>query len=214
MQTIEYRHNHADKLAQFGNGPWIDEPDKVQWPDEATGLPCIVKRSRYGAWCGYVGVSESHPYFQTHYNDVSDIEVHCGLTFSDFCQPYEPGEEVDKICHVVEDGENDRVWWLGFDCGHTWDIQPGMEKFNRDRGMPELMQSSMGGEYRTIDFVRNQCRLLAATRRRGELRQFPSGRIVVPHLHGHVCGCSTAAAHADYFGGRCRSVVVIRERVR
>lgn len=46
----------------WGDGPWQHEPDKVQWTDEATGLPCLAVRNRFGAWCGYVGVDEDHPW--------------------------------------------------------------------------------------------------------------------------------------------------------
>lgn len=54
METIEYRT--ADK-SQWGEGPWTAEPDKRQWRDEATGLPCLIVRGPHGAFCGYVGVA-------------------------------------------------------------------------------------------------------------------------------------------------------------
>ena len=47
----------------WGDGPWMAEPDKEQWPDETTGLPCLIKRNQFGALCGYVGVAEGHPWF-------------------------------------------------------------------------------------------------------------------------------------------------------
>lgn len=60
METREYRT--VDKSA-WGPGPWQDEPDKRQWQDEATGLPCLIVRNPAGALCGYVGVSKEHPAF-------------------------------------------------------------------------------------------------------------------------------------------------------
>lgn len=39
MQTIEYRT--IDKTA-WGDGPWLNEPDKKQWQDVETGLPCLA----------------------------------------------------------------------------------------------------------------------------------------------------------------------------
>ena len=57
METIEYRT--MDKSV-WGPGPWQNEPDKRQWQDEATGLPCLIVRNSMGALCGYVGVSEGH----------------------------------------------------------------------------------------------------------------------------------------------------------
>lgn len=100
MQTIEYRT--VDK-STWGRGPWADEPDKIQYQDEATGLPCLIVRSPVGALCGYVGVPEGHPWFGIAYNERTDrapetddhdwsaerpesvIDVHGGLTFSGFC---------------------------------------------------------------------------------------------------------------------------------
>ena len=48
---------------------------------EATGLPCLVKRSPHiGNLCGYVGVSEGHPWFGKHYSDVPALIDADGLT--------------------------------------------------------------------------------------------------------------------------------------
>lgn len=65
-------------------------------------------------------------------------------------------EEVDKMqwtdkatCHIPEPGESDHVWWFGFDCGHPQDRSPNM-RFGL-----------VMGRYRTVDYVRNECRFLA-----------------------------------------------------
>lgn len=58
METSE--HRDVDKSG-WGPGPWNDEPDKRQWQDEATGLPCLIVRGPVGALCGYVGVPPDHP---------------------------------------------------------------------------------------------------------------------------------------------------------
>ena len=81
MKTIEY--TYRDK-SSWGDGPWQSEPDKIQWLDEATGLPCLIVRGPVGALCGYVGVPEGHPHFEQKYDDV-DVRVHGGLTFASFC---------------------------------------------------------------------------------------------------------------------------------
>ena len=50
---------------QWGRGPWDNEPDRLAWEDEETKLPCLmVRNTRSGHWCGYVGVSSDHPYFE------------------------------------------------------------------------------------------------------------------------------------------------------
>lgn len=67
MQTLEYRSH--DKSA-WGPGPWQDEPDKRQWRDEATGLPCLIVRSPMGGnLCGYVGVPREHALHGKDYSE-------------------------------------------------------------------------------------------------------------------------------------------------
>jgi hypothetical protein len=167
MQTKEYRT--VDK-SSWGPGPWLDEPDKMQWKDEATGLPCLIVRGPAGALCGYVGVAEGHPWHGKSYGDAigacnedcdpengyhsmhridSDIDVHGGLTFSDACA--DTTDESRHICHVPDPGEPDHVWWFGFDCAHYRDFCPGREAsslFN-------------DGDYRDVPYVRGQVQNLA-----------------------------------------------------
>lgn len=144
MKTIEYRT--MDKSA-WGPGPWQSEPDKRQWQDEATGLPCLIVRNRVGGLCGYVGVSEGHPSYEKDYDNAGDFEVHGGLTFANHCQP---GDESKHVCHKPEPGEPDHVWWLGFDCVHCFDIAPGMDRHGRTESV-----------YRDFAYVAGECASLA-----------------------------------------------------
>ncbi len=69
MERIEYRY--VDK-SKWPPGPWQEEPDKIQWQDEETGLPClIVRQPEVGHLCGYVGVAEGHPLYMLDYSDCS-----------------------------------------------------------------------------------------------------------------------------------------------
>lgn len=152
----ELSYTTIDK-STWPDGPWQGEPDKMQFADEATGYPCLIKRNAVGALCGYVGVAEGHPAFMKDYDHelVIGLEVHGGLTYSDL------GQHMDMpskgICHLPEEGEPDTVWWLGFDCAHAWDYAPGWT-------------SSIGREldlgddtaYRDVPFVRAECAKLAA----------------------------------------------------
>jgi hypothetical protein len=70
MQEISYR-DVVDKTG-WGDGPWQSEPDKKQWQDEATGLPCMILRGPSGSWCGYVGVHPYHPAANLHYDGEPD----------------------------------------------------------------------------------------------------------------------------------------------
>lgn len=163
MQTREWRY--VDK-SEWGPGPWQDEPDKMQWLDGATGLPCLIVRGPSGALCGYVGVSRKHPLYGVDYNarqhgdecddghcfhHCIDVDVHGGLTFSDKCHP---GENEHGICHIVEPGDDDDVWWFGFDCAHYKDLCP---RHVAEYGFNWLSD----GEYRDVAYVRSEVECLA-----------------------------------------------------
>ena len=154
MQTLEYRT--IDK-SDWPRGEWDDEPDKRQWQDEATGLPCLLVRSPGGHLCGYVGVSEGHPLYRLDdsHSDFPCLDCHGGVTFTGACQPSDDGES-RGICHVPGDGEPDHVWWIGFDCAHSGDFYSlAIASANR------LFEQSSYETYRTAGYVAQQCRELA-----------------------------------------------------
>ncbi len=145
-----------DKAKWPVRGPWDREPDKAQWEDEATGLTCLAVRAS-AHWCGYVGVPENHPLFGKGYNDV-DFDVHGGITFADACQE---GEGEARICHTPESGQPDKVWWFGFDCAHAGDLRPvDTDAYHQVNLM--FPHAEGYGIYRTLDYVREECKLLAA----------------------------------------------------
>jgi hypothetical protein len=118
-------------------GPWHQEPDEKRWTDEATGLECSIWRNPdMGFLCGYVAVPEGHPLFGKHYRDV-DVAVHGGPTYAE---------------------EGDGRWWIGFDCGHAFDMMPG------NIAGRAAVASLYGDQYQYRDmvYVENECRRLAA----------------------------------------------------
>lgn len=180
---------------------WIDEPDRVFWHDESTGLPCLARRGTSGSWCGYVAVPPEHPWYQVNYCDCPHgeyatirrlgdtglsytlvtcdeedgwcehrpeniIDVHGGLTYSDFCTD----EQETGICHVPGEDEPDNVWWFGFDCSHSRDYLPGTEARlraiyaecpelgQRDPAIDELFPTT----YKSLEYVKEEVRKLAA----------------------------------------------------
>jgi hypothetical protein len=163
---------------------WGNEPDKAEWRDEATGLPCIARRGSSGAWCGYVGVAPTHPLHSIAYGECPDdcakyqekgycdhcpessLCVHGGITFSNPCRPNEDGH---GICHVPEEGEDDDVWWFGFDCAHAGDFSPAYYNILRDTSVRMgpanaslLEEARRGDTYRTLAYAQEQCAHLAA----------------------------------------------------
>jgi hypothetical protein len=145
----------TEEKASWGDGPWNSEPDKEQFSDKATGLPCLIKRNHFGALCGYVGVPEGHPWHGKGYDDIA-ADVHGGLTYAGSCQE---GPEGQAICHVPAPGEPEPLWWLGFDCHHAWDIAPGMEARERQQGYPPI--HIPGCSYKTVAYVKAECARLA-----------------------------------------------------
>lgn len=153
METIEYRT--LDKSA-WPRGPWDAEPDKRQWLDPTSGLPCLVVRHpSLGHLCGYVGVPSGHPWHGVDYDDLSPSpNVHGGLTFSDRCQ--HEADPSKSICHIPGGAETDDVWWLGFDCAHAYDLSPGLSiAVGQFQGLGD------GDRYRDFSYVVAECESLA-----------------------------------------------------
>lgn len=132
-------------------GPWMDEPNKMQWVDAATGLPCLIVRGGSASLCGYVGVPPTHPFHKRDYDHVN-VDAHGGLTFANGCQHSK--DESQGVCHIPEPGTSDDVWWFGFDCAHFGDLSPGLLRHGF---------SCFAGEvYRDVDYVAREVTSLAA----------------------------------------------------
>lgn len=95
---VEERKHAAMEIEQ----PWPpEEYVSRQW--KAHGLDCAVVRGEI-SYCGYVRVPSEHPDADKFYDDVSDVEVHGGLTFT------------RKAESKIGGGR-----WFGFDTGHYTD---------------------------------------------------------------------------------------------
>lgn len=143
--------------SKWQEGPWQNEPDKKQWLDEATGYPClIVRQIELGHLCGYVGVPPGHPWFEKEYVDAN---VHGGLTFARHCG--------NLICHEVEEGEEDNVWWLGYDAAHGYDrtmlTDLHTECFKDLPSFPHKYDT-----YRDFAYMEEECRSLAKQAKEAE----------------------------------------------
>lgn len=143
METKEWCFTDKSK---WPDGEWHNEPDKKQWLDGETGLPCMIHRGPSGALCGYVGVDKSHPAHGKDYYSVN-FDVHGGLTYAEGCA--ELRDDGSGICHITDDG--DHVWWFGFDCAHIGDICPSSD---RDWIEPE-------STYKPWGYVESEVRSLA-----------------------------------------------------
>ena len=148
-------------------GPWDNEPDKIQWRDTATGLPCLVVRNHLGAWCGYVGIEDSaHPWFGLEYMDCmldpacnekycthgldEKINIHGGLTYA--------SASSGEIYHVPQADEADHVWWLGFNsadafglCPRVVSVSPEFADPNDTYWTTEMVQAEVAKLAKQID---------------------------------------------------------------
>ena len=155
MRTFVEQYTTIDKSG-WGDGPWSDEPDKVVWIDQATGLDCMAHRNNAGAWCGYVGVPAGHPAYGQGYDEV-DADAHGGLTFAGACQ--ETDDPAYGICHIPTEGRPAVVWWLGFDCAHFQDRMPAMDMRLRELRAADPMWPPRPGalddfeQYRDLEYV-------------------------------------------------------------
>lgn len=138
---------HTIDRSKWSSGPWDNEPDRVDF--EHAGLPCLLLRNPFGAWCGYAAVPPGHPLHGTDADDA-ELDVHGGVTYADRCQ--------SPICHVPKPGEPDDVWWFGFDCAHFRDLVPGMP----------LGLLPPHGIYRDVNYARTETESLAAQLRARE----------------------------------------------
>lgn len=139
-----------EKLAKFGDGPWLDEIDRLEF--KSHGLHCIVSRNdAMGFLCGYVAVPPEHALHGMQYEDVAAIGVrlraHGGVNYSKPC--------ADEVCHEPPPGEPDNVWWFGFHCGFGFDYVPAFKDWLR------IGRDSYRDEYRTFDYVRREVEVLA-----------------------------------------------------
>lgn len=66
---------------------------------EHAGFKCAIFRNSMEIWCGYVGVTKGHSFYEKDYSKIQKIDVPYELTFSGYRGP------------------DLSLWWLGFDTG-------------------------------------------------------------------------------------------------
>lgn len=102
----------------------------------ASGLRAVVIMTMMGHRCGYVGVDKSHALYGVSYDKLYElgvyIEVHGGITYSDFSSSYPV--------------ESD-LYWFGFDCAHVGDKTSGF--------------SFPGDVLRSLDYCIGECEAMA-----------------------------------------------------
>jgi len=156
-EFIKGKHIYSaqEKLEWFDNGEWVNELDEIIFTYK--GYTCEVKRicmrepsvidlPMFGGYlCGYVHILKEDIAYEMDYNDLS-IDCHCGLTFSD------KNPEIN-------------TWMIGFDCAHSRDLVPSLEKIlkciiNRkelNRSLEEKYPF-LKKTYKNLSFVIEECK--------------------------------------------------------
>lgn len=124
------------------SGP-CDEPTEREWLQVETKAsdPGLLRRAA------------EHPDGDAAQH-LARLREQVGMTFSDWLSY----QWARRICHVPEAGRPGRVWWYGFDCGHSGDLLPGMAAMlgkltGRERPSWEV--------YRDRPYVAAECARLA-----------------------------------------------------
>lgn len=114
------------------------------------GFRCVIIGSYMGHRCGYIAIPKNHKLYEKHYDDI-DIDVHGGLTYSEYSRGGYPVETKEQ------------VWWIGFDCAHYCDakdldlIKSFGEENKEIKTMLEVeAKYPTGGDVRTMEYVENQ----------------------------------------------------------
>jgi hypothetical protein len=135
---------------QWGEGPWLDEPDVVIWGDADTFMTCFAIRNMAGAWCGYVAVDDKHPLYGVAYTapELDDAPAHGGLTYSG------AAHELSALVQAgfVRNADTASAWLFGFDCCHAFDLMPAVS----------IGFDGAGENYRPLGYVKSQCEELAS----------------------------------------------------
>lgn len=127
--------------SQWQDGPWMTEPDLVEWRTNEVPYPLMIVRGSLGSLCGYVGVPPGHPF---HRRDVRTSNI----TWSAPCGGL-----------MAPTGEPPACWWLGFDCAHWHQYSParvaGMRLIKTQSG---IEQPPPKGPLHYVDL--DECRMM------------------------------------------------------
>lgn len=158
---IYWTQLHMDRTG-WGPGPWKKELDDYLWLPAHPPYLHMVRRGPMGAFCGYVGVGPSHPYFGMEANEACDLplSVHGGITWSSLTTvTAESAVTFPSFWNLPKE-----MRMFGFDCSHAGDVVPKMNLYKSTiPGFPKFEHVMPWGPdvYRTVDYTQNEVALLA-----------------------------------------------------
>jgi hypothetical protein len=167
----------------WGSGPWLSEPDALQWTDPPSGFRCAIARNFSGALCGYCAVPRGHPLYGVDYaarvlpprgamnRHVEGTRLAVMDLFIDAIDPKDDGRfplsvALDVHCgltyagkgRILEGMRHPGWWWFGFDCGHAEDYAPAMMADMAAAGLRrgEFKLLWRPENYRTFEYVSHE----------------------------------------------------------
>lgn len=136
---------------QWGPGPWQTEPDHLHVWDRGF-IELIERNPGMGNLCGYLGVFPGHPWHGLSLAQLNELaEPHGGFSWS-----AENCSDVVGLSTKKAAGH----WFVGFDCGHAWDLSPGMRKYYSHLSKLDVQAMERDQVYRSWNFVRAEVRIL------------------------------------------------------
>lgn len=118
----------------------VERPQDVLETGAKHGKCYVIMKNQFGHRCGYICVSESHPWYGKTGSELdAEVDVHGGVTWTD--------------------RGTRGSWWIGFDCEH-WGDASDPELFSEDTSeavRDAFLRTSKYGTIRTQDYVREEC---------------------------------------------------------
>ena len=122
------------------NKPWENEPNRVSWTDDKTGLRCTVFRNQtWGYLCGCVDLEIGHPLYGIRSADINEgaLSFERRLT----CYAYTKRIKIKP----------ENCWRIMFDCFGNGDLAP----WTNTRSFRPLV-------YRNMDYAKEKTAELAS----------------------------------------------------
>ena len=78
---------------------------------EHYGLECRISTNALGCFCGHIAIEKGCLLYGENYMNIVGLSVHGGITYGEI--------------------ENDKKYWIGFDCSHITDFIPMFQERGR-----------------------------------------------------------------------------------
>lgn len=131
--------------AEWGEGPWLTEPDLIEWRAEGCRYPMIIWRGGMGQLCGYVGVPPEHPFYRR-------TAGFPGVSYAGPCDEFR-----------APTGEPPTCWWFGFSCNGYMPYHESFFRLISDiPGVPALTPRNEPSSYTDVPACQQAVESLAA----------------------------------------------------